>query len=170
MPTTAAALKWLAVLGAISSCCAGAIPPGARVIPFSIARTAVHRLSLRSEGEWVEWVEDNKLGITSRYEWLMPNEPDLVYAEWKSWDDWLGVPLSYEDARAEVQKLGIESQELWWAFSREEATRLQDLRVPSRPHLYYSTEWQGYDHWLSREEQQLVLPRNWPGATDSTEE
>ena len=146
------------------ACHAALIPPGAKLIPYKIARRAAQRLSLDSEQEWNEWVMDNKPGVTSRYEWLMPDEPHLAYPEWKSWDDWLGHPLPFEEARAEVAQLGITGQEHWWAYTREYAELLQDLRVPSRPHLFYKKLWQGYDHWLSLPESELVLPKDWPGA------
>ena len=94
----------------------------------------------------------------------MPDEPDKAYEEWESWDDWLGVPLSYDEARDEVAKLGVVSQEAWWAYSREHSDELLSLRVPSRPHLFYASEWQGYDHWLSLGERELKLPKDWPTA------
>jgi hypothetical protein len=123
----------------------------------------VQRLSLQSEAEWWEWVQDNKPGITSRFEWLLPDEPQAAYDEWVSWEDWLGRPLGYEEAREVVSGLGVRSQQQWWAFTREQADELIELRVPSRPHLYYANEWRGYDHWLSLPEQPpLVLPRDWP--------
>ena len=134
---------------------------GRRLIPWEIARRSVHRLSLRSETEWWEWVHDNKPGITSNRNWLLPNQPDVAYPEdWLSWDDWLGVPLSYSEACAVVAKLGVTSQEQWWAFARERADVLTDLRVPAQPHLYYASEWRGYDEWLALPVIPLVLPSN----------
>ena len=139
-------------------CAARPPPPGSRLVPFNIARAAVQRLSLRSQSEWHAWVADNKPGITSKHRWLVPDEPDTAYNEWKGWEDWLGIPLGYEEARTVVAELGIQSQELWWAYSREHADDLQTLRVPSRPHIFYKEEWMGYDHWLSLPERPLVLP------------
>lgn len=98
-------------------------------------------LSLALMFQWLEWVENNKPGITSKFNWLMPDEPNRAYEEWTSWDDWLGVPLSYEEARQAVAELDVLSQEAWWAYSREHSDELLSLRVPSRPHLYYRDEW-----------------------------
>jgi hypothetical protein len=98
-------------------------------------------LSLALMFQWLEWVENNKPGITSKFNWLMPDEPNRAYEEWTSWDDWLGVPLSYEEARQAVAELDVRSQEAWWAYSREHSDELLSLRVPSRPHLYYRDEW-----------------------------
>eukprot|EP00325_Prymnesiales_sp_UTEX-LB-985_P030760 CAMPEP_0174728892 /NCGR_PEP_ID=MMETSP1094-20130205/52613_1 /TAXON_ID=156173 /ORGANISM="Chrysochromulina brevifilum, Strain UTEX LB 985" /LENGTH=157 /DNA_ID=CAMNT_0015930901 /DNA_START=99 /DNA_END=572 /DNA_ORIENTATION=+ len=132
--------------------------PGSRLIPYARARAAVHRLSLRTEQEWREWVSDNKPGITSKFSFLMPDDPDLCYPAFQSWDDWLGVPLPYDEAREVVKTLGISSQMHWWAWTRERDVELQSLRVPSRPHLFYGKAWRGYDHWLSLPEVPLVLP------------
>lgn len=92
----------------------------------------------------------------------MPDEPDKEYPEqWVSWDDWLGRPLPYEEACAVVATLGVPSQEVWWVYVRENAAKLQSLRVPARPHLYYRKEWKGYDHWLSLPERPLTLPSDY---------
>ena len=150
------------------SACAAYDDRGRRLIPWGTARRSVHRLSLRSESEWWAWVQDNKPGITSNRNWLLPDQPDEAYPEWQSWDDWLGVPLSYSEACAVVAELGVASQEHWWAFARERADLLGDLRVPALPHLYYSSEWQGYDEWLALPGTPLVLPKNFgaPGGND----
>lgn len=135
-----------------------------KLIPWPLARRAAQRLGFREREEWDEWVINNKPGVTSKFNWLMPDEPDKAYEEWDSWDDWLGVPLGYDEAREKVADLGVKSQEAWWAFSREHSDELLSLRVPSRPHLYYRQEWQGYDHWLSMPERPLTLPKDWPSS------
>lgn len=137
-----------------------------KLIPWPMARAAAQRLGFRHHDEWLEWVENNKPGITSKFNWLMPDEPNRAYEEWTSWDDWLGVPLSYEEARQAVAELDVRSQEAWWAYSREHSDELLSLRVPSRPHLYYRDEWKGYDHWLSLPESPLTLPKDWPGMAE----
>ena len=103
---------------------------------------------------------DNKPGITSTRHWLMPYAPDEAYAEWVSWDDWLGVPLGFDEARSVVAELGITSQEQWWDFTHEQTDELMSLRVPAQPHIFYDG-WMGYDHWLSLPETVLTVPANW---------
>lgn len=133
-----------------------------RNIPFQTARFSVQRLGLRDEEEWRQWISDQKPGITSKRWWYMPSHPDRAYPEaWQGWDDWLGVPLPFEDACAVVASLRILSQEHWWVVAREQAALLQSLRVPARPHLYYSEQWQGYAHWLGQPEVPLILPRDY---------
>jgi hypothetical protein len=133
-----------------------------RYIPFETARFGVQRLGLCDEAEWRQWISDQKPGITSKRWWYMPSHPDRAYpADWQGWDDWLGVPLSFDEARAVVASLHIQSQEHWWVVAREQATKLQRLRVPARPHLYYAEQWLGYTHWLGLPETPLVLPRDY---------
>jgi hypothetical protein len=101
----------------------------------------------------------------------MPNEPDRMYAdEWLGWDDFLGEMRDYEEARAEVRKFGIQSQEEWWEFVDTAGDMLADARVPARPHLFYPSrrdqKWLGYDHWLSRDETVLYAPTEPPRPDD----
>jgi len=136
--------------------------PAKRNIPFETARFSVQRIGLQSEDEWWAWCADLKPGITSKRFWHLPSRPDLAYpAEWQGWDDWLGVLLPFAEARAAVSRLGVLSQEHWWAVARERASLLQQLRVPARPHIYYAKEWRGYDDWLGKPETTLVMPRDY---------
>lgn len=90
----------------------------------------------------------------------MPEHPDIEYCDsWVSWDDFLGVPLPFEEAQLVASSLKVSSQEMWWAFSREKATLLLRLRIPSRPHIYYNSQWKGYSHWLGLSDEPLALPR-----------
>lgn len=127
-----------------------------RALPFVEARATVRSIGFGSKEEWDEWVSEGKSAP-----WLgpyMPSRPELMYEEdWVSWDDWLGTPLPFEDARVAVHNLCIPNQEAWWRFVEERAKLLESLRVPARPHLYYRSEWRGYDDWLGLEETPLTF-------------
>lgn len=129
-------------------------------LPFETARTHVQRQGMKSASEWpLYWVNHKKQWRDTPF--FLPEDPEAEYEDsWTSWDDWLGVPLSYTDARKVVRSLGVAGQEHWWAYAREHDTLLLKLRVPSRPHLYYSDQWNGYDEWLGLESRPLVLPRS----------
>ena len=82
----------------------------------------------------------------------MPSRPDEMYAEeWVSWEDFLGVLLPFDEARAVVHTLGISTQEA------EESVRMAELRVAARPHIVYADQWRGYDDWLGVEERILYF-------------
>ena len=41
----------------------------------------------------------------------VPSDPEEMYKDdWTSWEDWLGVPLPFGEARALVRAMGMTSQ------------------------------------------------------------
>ena len=141
-------------------CAHGYRPPPTKILlPFSEARETVQLQSLRTKSEWSRWWADNRKRW--RYtKFFMPEDPQVAYSEkWVDWDDWLGVPLPFEEAQRVASTLGVVSQEMWWAVTREQASLLLRLRLPSRPHIYYRDEWQGYDKWLGKADVPFALPR-----------
>ena len=127
-----------------------------RLLPFHEARQAVRSIGFSSREEWDDWVADGKSAP-----WLgpyMPSRPDEMYAEeWVSWEDFLGVLLPFDEARAVVHTLGISTQEEWWRLVAEESERMAELRVAARPHIVYADQWRGYDDWLGVEERILYF-------------
>ena len=128
-----------------------------RYLPFKEARLATQRQGLRSMPEYEEWRSTSRRFFKNAG-FLMPEQPDLHYAEhWEGWDDWLGGPLSYEEAVTVTHSLGIRSQEHWWAFTRDHADEL----------VYYGLKkWRGYDEWLGLETEPLVFPSSWGKSSD----
>ena len=67
------------------------------------------------------------MGFSTRDEWdeyqcpgayRLPKRPDEAWPdEWQGWDDWLGKPREYDEARAEVTKLGLRSVEAYAAHA-----------------------------------------------------
>ena len=130
-------------------------------LPFREARLAVQREGLKSQPEFRRWWKASRKRWKYSKNGIFPEQPELAYeGEWKDWDDFLGVPLPYAEAQKVASTLKIDRQEMWWAYSRERATELMELRLPSRPHIYYRKEWQGKDHWLGKPmDVPLTLPR-----------
>jgi len=139
--------------------------PQKKPMDFNKARMVVQRQGLRTQQEYRRWISNNRRAL--RYlRFRLPEEPasEAAYqAHWKGWDDWLGIPLKYSEAVQVSSTLGIESQEQWWAFAREQHQLLLQLRLPSKPHLFYKREWMGYDEWLKGPGSYtpLVFPANW---------
>lgn len=133
-----------------------------RYLTFEQARQSVQRQGLRTSRDYQDWRRDSRRYFKNAG-LIMPENPDEQYADdWQGWDDWLGIPLPYEEAAAVVGTLGIRSQEHWWSYSREHADELLQLRVPSRPHLFYGSKiWRGYDAWLGLPDTPLVFPSSW---------
>lgn len=75
---------------------------GRRVLDYEAAREFVWHLYLESEEEWRDWACNSRRGAT-----FIPRDPIAAYADrgWVSWDEWLGLPLPFEDARAYARSL-----------------------------------------------------------------
>ena len=76
--------------------------------------------------------------------------------EWKGWDDFLGLPLSFLDARTIARSLdGITTEASYLELMENKSSRLPDgddnmaSRLPYRPDLKYKMEWKGWDDFLN---------------------
>ena len=81
----------------------------------------------------------------------LPKNADQVWSEeWTSWEDFLGVPLSFAEGRQVARKLNLESKEEYLKLLESKTIKDSDLasRLPYRPDLRYKQEWQGWDDWL----------------------
>jgi hypothetical protein len=104
-------------------------------------------------------------GFANRQEFLeyecpgayqLPKDPDDVWRdEWRGWDDWLGVPWTWEEGRALVRKrlfAGAATREAYEDLLRKDSSVRFDpdlSRLPHRPDLYYKNDgWKGWDDWL----------------------
>lgn len=111
-------------------------------------------------------------GFTSQEEFLdydcpgtyqVPKDPQVVWAdEWKGWDDFLGVPLAYEQgkqvARELAERMHLTTKEDYLAVMEKrggttDQSPISDddlaARLPYRPDLYYENEeWESWEEWL----------------------
>lgn len=118
---------------------------GRRVLAFAPARKFVWHLHLRNRDEWDDWKYNSRRGCV-----FIPREPDEAYAldGWAGWDDWLGITVDFETARAWARQQGFKSQQDWWARTSE-----LPHRIPERPgQLYRDVGWKGYADFLGIEE------------------
>ena len=117
---------------------------GRRVLDFEAARKFVWFLALRSQEEYEDWAHNSRRGAV-----FIPREPEEAYADaWRGWDDWLGLTVNFETARAWARRQGFTSQKDWWARTSE-----LPHRIPERPGFYYRGRgWKGYADFLGLEE------------------
>jgi hypothetical protein len=113
----------------------------------------LHRFFSREQ--WDEWVDEGKKSpYLGPY---MPSEPDKMYSEagWTDWDDFLGVPLPFHEAREYARGLGLSSVQEWWAHSDGHEL---PTRVPSRPNWVYRQDgFTTYADWLGCEPPEDVV-------------
>mmetsp|Transcript_7699 Transcript_7699/g.11008 ORF Transcript_7699/g.11008 Transcript_7699/m.11008 type:complete len:164 (+) Transcript_7699:155-646(+) len=105
-------------------------------------------------------------GFTSREEFMeyncagsyqVPKNADILYVnEWKGWDDFLGLMLSFPEARhvARTQLRYIETKEDYLKFMENKGYKDDELtsRLPYRPDVYYKHQWTSWDDWLGLNE------------------
>ncbi|TYQ26379.1 methyltransferase domain-containing protein [Pseudanabaena sp. UWO311] len=120
-------------------------------LPFDDARAFVHKLQLKNQKQWREWVKNDKIPD------YIPANPARTYKDkgWNGFGDWLGtgtiapqnrVYLSYEEARDVVHKLQIRSGEEW---SNSIKNGQIPENIPANPErVYKSKGWSGWGDWL----------------------
>ncbi len=117
-------------------------------------------LRLKKEGLYKNLAEASwaaqKLGIKNIREYQkrykedprLPSNPNVVYkTEWKGMRLFLGQEAkdfykNLADASEATRKLGIKT-----LFEYQKRYK-EDTRLPSRPHVYYESEWQGWQQFL----------------------
>jgi len=114
---------------------------GRRILAFEPARKFVWFLALRDEDEWRDWCANSRRGAV-----FVPRDPAAAYADdgWCGWDDWLGLTVDFETARAWAREQGFKSQQDWWS-----KTAALPHRIPERPGQFYRNKgWSGYTDFL----------------------
>ena len=94
-------------------------------LPFEEARAMARAMGLSSLEEW------NEYSCPGPYR--LPKNPDVIWAdEFESWEDWLGVPLEWEEACRTVRAHGLTSEQAYSEFAAS-----GDWRLPAQPQRYY---------------------------------
>jgi 3-mercaptopyruvate sulfurtransferase SseA len=116
--------------------------------PFEEARAFVRKLGLKSSSEWFAYCRSGKKPDD------IPVTPHSVYADadWASMSDWLGNGdrrgnwRPFEEARAFVRSLGLESRADWKTYCRS-GKKPDD--IPTAPaNVYTDAGWDGWGDWL----------------------
>lgn len=101
--------------------------------------------SFRSKEEWDECVADGRLGQ------YIPNHPNEMYAEeWESWEEWLGLMRSYDEASTLVRSvLRLQTEQEYVHFIRTDSKRAEGMRIPLKPHIVYRNKgWVSYEEFF----------------------
>ena len=74
--------------------------------------------------------------------------------EWTDWEDFLGVPPKFEDAKVVASTMatdmGVRTEEAYLDVKNGDAIGDDDTasRLPLRPDLYYKADWISWDDFL----------------------
>lgn len=111
--------------------------------PFAEARKIARGHGFESKQEFIDY------DCAGAYQ--LPKNADEVWRdEWTSWEDFLGIPLSWEQGRQVARTLQLASQEEYLKLFESKKISDDDIasRLPYRPDLKYKREWQGWDDFL----------------------
>lgn len=120
-----------------------------KLLPYEHARRAAMSLGLRCKQDWDDYLLDGKHAFGP----YMPNRPDEMYMEdWESWDEFLGVMRSYDDARWMVQNvLRLDNMDDYRAFVKSDTKRAEGLRIPAQPEKVYQDKgWISDSHFFGK--------------------
>eukprot|EP00804_Cyclotella_cryptica_P014609 CCRYP_012655-RB/>CCRYP_012655-RB protein AED:0.03 eAED:0.03 QI:227/1/1/1/0.5/0.33/3/572/193 len=119
-------------------------PKSRRLYTFDEARTIARGHGFDSKQEFLEY--------TCPGAYQIPKDADVVWKDdWRGWDDFLGIPLSFEEGRQVARALvGIDSEEKYLNLMKSKTIPDNDAasRLPFRPDLKYKTDWLGWDDFL----------------------
>lgn len=122
-----------------------------KLLPYEYARAAAMDLGLRSKEEWDEYLLDGKV-YHGPY---LPSRPDEMYADdWVSWEEFLGICRTYDDARQLIQSvLRFKSMVEYDTFIQADSKRAEGLRLPLKPEIVYKDKgWVSEEHFLGLSE------------------
>jgi len=127
---------------------------GYSYLPFNEARSFVHKLKLKNQKEWKDYVKSNLRPDN------IPSNPNRVYKNkgWEGLGDWLGTHTisphkmefrSFEEAKKYVHNLNLKNSLEWKLYSK---SGKRPYSIPSNPHRVYKDEgWEGWKDFLGKE-------------------
>jgi hypothetical protein len=115
-----------------------------KLYSFTEARKIARGHGFHSHQEFVEYT------CPGVYQ-LPKNAEEVWHAEWTSWEDFLGIPLPFDQGRRVARQLNFTTAEEYMHWMEGNIIPEDSLasRLPYRPDLlYHQDEWQGWDDWL----------------------
>jgi hypothetical protein len=112
---------------------------------FQEARRITRKHGFQSPEEFLEYECPGAYGVQK-------NVLDMYKNDWKGWDDFLGVPPSYEEGKIYLKGKGLCTREEYECFLEQHKDDNDDdlsSRLPWRPDLYYKSEWKSWEDWLT---------------------
>uniref|UniRef100_A0A6U2HYP7 NADH dehydrogenase [ubiquinone] iron-sulfur protein 4, mitochondrial n=2 Tax=Hemiselmis andersenii TaxID=464988 RepID=A0A6U2HYP7_HEMAN len=118
---------------------------GKKMYTFEEARKYARSFGWASQEEFQEY------GCAGAYS--LPKNPESLYPEeWQGWDDFLGTPRPFGEAKDAARTLGFKSEKEWAEMVEkvEGGEEWFDARIPLWPNkaLAYREEWKSWEDWL----------------------
>ncbi|EJK76811.1 hypothetical protein THAOC_01406, partial [Thalassiosira oceanica] len=81
----------------------------------------------------------------------LPKDADVVWKDdWTSWEDFLGVTLTFEAGREVARTMEVATEDDYMRLMKSKTIPEEDVasRLPFRPDLMYKDNWNGWDDFL----------------------
>jgi len=125
---------------------------------FQEARRIARGHGFESAEEFLEYECPGAYGLPKNV-----REIYVATSEWKGWDDFLGIPLRYDEAKdlLRSQRNTRSTQSSSFITTKQEYDELVEdrkrkgmeddplSRLPYKPDLYYKKEWVSWNEWLA---------------------
>jgi hypothetical protein len=115
----------------------------AALYPFSEARKIARGHGFESMQEFLDY------SCPGAYQ--LPKNPEKVWPEdWRGWENFLGIPLQWEEGRQVARSLKVDSREAYVRLFEEKELDDDDVasRLPYRPDLKYKDQWVSWEDFL----------------------
>ena len=119
-----------------------------KLYTFAEARKKARTYGFTTQDEFIEYE------CAGTYQ-LPKNANEVWLEEWTNWDDFLGVPLTFDVAKEVVRQVlvkerGVDSEDTYIALIKSGDISDDELasRLPLRPDLYYKAAWTSWDDFL----------------------
>ena len=119
-----------------------------KLYTFAEARKKARSMGFTSEEEFIDYE------CAGTYQ-LPKNCHEVWSDEFTDWDDFLGIPLKFNEAKhlvrqTLVKEKGVESEASYVELIKSGKISDDELasRLPLRPDLYYKAEWLSWDNFL----------------------
>ena len=109
-----------------------------KFLSYEDSKKYVRSKNIKTMREWRIYRQNNNIEN-------IPTKPEKVYSEWEGYKKWFGTEfLSFDEARAFVQKLGLKSSLDWQIYSKSKRPKF----IPANPWSYYKNDWISLKDWI----------------------
>ena len=122
------------------------------IASYEELKKAVRDQGVKTRRYYSVWREKNKGVFNER---RIPSNPDKLYKEWVSWNEFLGkkhsLPLApYEELKKITRDQGLKKSEEYFSWREKNKGVFNGWRIPSNPHRYYGNKWEGWDVFFGK--------------------
>lgn len=110
---------------------------------FREARRITRKHGFHTEQEFLDYDCPGAYGVQK-------DVANMYSDEWRGWDDFLGVPPSFQEGKAYLKGQGLSSIDAYMTFLKANGENEDSIssRFHCKPDKFYKEGWQGWNDWL----------------------